>query len=320
MKKILICGATGFIGRNMAELFASFPSNEVHAVWHKRPPFKIDNVTWHQGDLRNPKDVEQLSLGMDVIIQAAATTSGSKDIITQPHIHVTDNAVMNSLLLRAAFDHDVKHFVFFSCTVMYPSSEKALSEDDFDASEKLHHNYFGIGWTKVYVEKMCEFFSRMGRTKHTVIRHSNIYGPHDKYDLEQSHVFGATITKVMNADEKIVVWGTGDEERDLLHVDDLVRFVESAIEKQKTNHEVFTCGLGKAVTVRKLVDTIVRFSGKSLKIEHDLSQPSIKTSLFLNCSKAREMLDWKPYIDLEEGVQQTLTWYRKNMMDNKQPE
>ena len=233
MKKILICGATGFIGRNLTEKFSGQEDVEVHAVWHNRKAFECEHVIWHQGDLRNTEDVERLVKGMDIVIQAAATTSGSKDIVNRPYIHVTDNAVMNSLLLRAAYDHSVSNFVFFSCTVMYNSSESALKESDFNAGQELHPRYQGVGWTKVYVEKMCDFFSKLGRTKHTIIRHSNIYGPYDKYDLERSHVFGATITKVMTAKEKIAVWGTGEEERDLLHVDDLTDFVEKSIEFQE---------------------------------------------------------------------------------------
>ena len=314
MKKVLICGATGFIGRNLTESFALKQEYEVHAGWHQRPPLEIDNVTWHQGDLRNPQDVQRLVTGMDVIIQAAATTSGSKDTVNQPYIHVTDNAVMNSLLLRAAFGCNVEHFIFFSCTVIYQSSEKALSEDDFDASQELYPRYFGIGWTKLYVEKMCEFFARMGRTKHTVIRHSNIYGPYDKYDLERSHVFGATVTKVMTANEKIVVWGTGEEKRDLLHVEDLVRFVEFSLSKQTTPYELLNCGLGKAISIRKLVEMMVKISGKSLEIEHDLSKPTIKTSLFLDCNKAKHQLGWEPIIDLEEGIRRTLEWYQNNIL------
>ena len=317
MKKVLICGATGFIGRNLTAYFSVQEGYEVYAVWHQRPPFEMANVHWVQGDLRRVEDVERLVAGMDVIIQSAATTSGSKDIVTRPHIHITDNAVMNSLLLRAAFDHQVKHFVFFSCTVMYQSSDIALSETDFNASQALHPRYFGIGWTKVYIEQMCEFFSRLGRTQHTVIRHSNIYGPHDKYDLERSHVFGATITKVMNATDKIVVWGTGEEERDLLHVDDLVRFVDLALANQNSPYELFNCGLGRAISIKKLVETIVRKSGKNIKIENDLSQPTIKTSLFLDCRKAKKHLGWEPTVDLEDGVARTLLWYQEHMMGDK---
>ena len=111
---------------------------------------------------------------------------------------------------------------------------------------------------------MCDFYSRLGRTKHTVLRHSNIYGPYDKYDLERSHVFGATVTKVMTAKDKVVMWGTGEEKRDLLHVKDLCEFVESAIQKQKTNYELFNVGLGEAVAVRDLVQKIIDASGKDL--------------------------------------------------------
>jgi GDP-L-fucose synthase len=133
-KKILICGATGFIGRNLTEQMSRNEEFEVHAVRFMRPAYDYPNVIWHHADLRKPEDIERVMKGMDVLIQAAATTSGSKDIVARPYIHVTDNAVMNSLLFRAAFEHKVKHVVFFSCTVMYQSNPKALTESDFDAN------------------------------------------------------------------------------------------------------------------------------------------------------------------------------------------
>ena len=102
---------------------------------------------------------------------------------------------MNSYLFRAAFEHKVKHVIFFSCTVMYPSSEHALKETDFDANKALYPRYFGVGNTKLYIEKMCEFYAGISDTKFTAIRHSNIYGPHDKFDLERSHVFGEQLQK-----------------------------------------------------------------------------------------------------------------------------
>lgn len=311
--KVLICGATGFIGRNMTEQLSKRSDLDVHAVRFNRPEYHCDNVTWHQADLRNQADIDRVIQGVDIIIQAAATTSGSKDIVTRPYIHVTDNAVMNSLLFRSAFEQKVKHVVFFSCTVMYPSSDKALKESDFDANKALHPRYFGVGNTKLYIEKMCEFYAGICDTKFTAIRHSNIYGAHDKFDLERSHVFGATITKVMTAQDKISVWGTGEEERDLLHVDDLVRFVELAIAKQPEKYRLYNCGLGQAIAIRDLVRKIVDYSGKNLKIEHDLSQPTIKTSLFLDCALAKSELGWTPQVSLDDGIKSTLAWWKDNV-------
>ncbi|MBY0282010.1 MAG: NAD-dependent epimerase/dehydratase family protein [Alphaproteobacteria bacterium] len=313
-KRLLICGATGFIGRNLVEHFTKQPEYEVIGVYHKRSSFEHPNLSWVEADLTNVKDVDRVIDGVDIVVQAAAVTSGSKDIVTRPYIHVTDNAVMNSLLLRSAFEKAVKHFVFFSCTVMYPSSAQALKETDFDANAALYERYFGVGWTKVYTEKMCEFFSKISPMKTTVIRHSNIYGPHDKFDLERSHVFGATVTKVMTeTSDTLNVWGTGEEERDLLYVNDLTRFVQLALEKQASSFGLYNCGIGKAITIKDLVQKIIDYSGKNLKIKHDLSKPTIKTSLFLNCEKASQELDWAPQIGLDEGIKKTLQWWKENI-------
>lgn len=312
-QKILICGATGFIGRNLTEQLSKRAEFDVHAVRMQRPEYACPNVTWHRADLRNADDIARVLDGVDIIIQAAATTSGSKDIVTRPFIHVTDNAVMNSLLFRAAFEHKVKHVIFFSCTVMYASSDKALKETDYDANRPLHPRYFGVANTKLYIEKMCEFYAGISNTKFTAIRHSNIYGAHDKFDLERSHVFGATVTKVMTAKDKISVWGTGEEERDLLHADDLVNFVERAIAKQPEKYRLYNCGLGQAISIKQLVQTIVAESGKTLKIEHDLSQPTIKTSLFLDCALAKQELGWEPKVSLTDGIRRTLAWWQENV-------
>ena len=272
----------------------------------------MPNVTWHQADLRDVAAVNALVPGMDVIIQAAATTSGSKDIVATPYIHVTDNAVMNSLLLRACYDHKVGQFVFFSCSVMYQPRETPWREEEWNAAQEMHLNYFGIGWTKVYIEKMCEFFSRLGVTKHTVIRHTNVYGPHDKFDLERSHVFGATVTKAMTSTTgSIVVWGSGDEARDLLYVDDLVRFVELSIEKQATPYEMLHASAGRAVRVKDLVATIVAASGRALRIDHDAAGPTIKTSFALDNRRASEVLGWKPAVSLDEGTRRTVEWWKQ---------
>lgn len=315
MKKILICGATGFIGRNLLDYYYKQNKYQIRAVYHNRPAIEgYDGVEWVKADLRNPETVKQVLQDVDIVLQFAATTSGAKDIMTRPYIHVTDNAVMNSLLLRECYEQSIEHFVFPSCTVMYQPSPSALAESDFNGNDELFPTYFGVGNTKIYVEKMCEFFSRLGRTKHTVMRHSNMYGPYDKYDLERSHMFGATITKVMTStDGKINVWGTGEEARDLLYVEDLVKFVDCAIEKQKNSYELFNVGVGKAVPVKDVVNKIITHSGKNLEIVHDLSKPTIPTSLFLDCTKAKEKLGWEAETDLDTGIIKTLNWYKENI-------
>ncbi len=313
-KKVLICGATGFIGRNIAESLSQKDEFEVYGTYLKSEPLNNPKIKMIKADLTNQGDVDKAVNGMDLIIQAAATTSGAKDIITRPYIHVTDNAVMNSLIFRSAYEHKAGQVVFFSCTVMYQPSDIPVKETDFDANKEIFKSYFGVGWTKVYIEKMCEFYSRIGDTKYTVIRHSNIYGPYDKYDLEKSHVFGATVTKVMtNQDGKIMVWGSGEEERDLLYVSDLADFVGLAIAKQENKFELYNVGYGSSIPVAELVKKIISHSGKDVKIEYDLTKPTIKTKLCLDITKAKNSLGWAPKVSLDEGIEKTIDWYKANL-------
>jgi len=310
-QRVLICGATGFIGRNLVEALSRRADLEVHAVRFARQGYELPGIVWHQADLRDAASVGALLKGMDIVVQAAATTSGARDIVATPYIHVTDNAVMNSLLLRACYDLKVRHFLFFSCSVMYQPRETPWREEEWDAAQELHVNYFGIGWTKLYIEKMCEFFSRLGVTRHTVIRHTNVFGPHDKFDLERSHVFGATVTKAMTSKNGVIkVWGTGEEARDLIYIDDLVRFVELSIDRQRSPYEMLHVSAGQALQVKELVARIVRASRRDLRIEHDPAGPTIRTSFALDNRRAKELFGWEPRVALDDGVQRTVDWWR----------
>lgn len=314
-KIVLVCGATGFIGRNVAEYFTQQESVEVRGIFHKRPQYENPKINWIQADLTQIEDVERVMKNVDVVIQAASVTSGVKDVFSRPSIHITDNAIMNSLMLRAASENNIGHFIFFSCSVMYPSSDRPLKEEDFNAETVMHSKNFGSGWNKVYLEKMCEFFSTQSSTRFTAIRHSNVFGPYDKFDLEKSHVFGATLTKVMQASSpgKIIAWGEGKEERDLLYISDLIEFVRLALEKQKEQFLMCNVGQGKSISIKEIIRKIIQVSKKDISIEFDKSKPSIDTKVALDSTLAKQRLGWEPSVTLEEGIQKTLDWYKANV-------
>ena len=307
--KIMILGATGFIGSNLALYFSK--KFKIKATYNLKIPFKNRNIKWFKCDLTNSQQLNSLFENIDIVINAAAITSGANDIINRPHIHVTENSVMNVNILREIFlNKKVKHFIFFSCTILYPSSMKKQNEKKFNY--KIIDNYFGAGWTKVYIEKICEFYSRISDTKFTIIRHSNIYGPHDKFDLKKSHVLGATITKVMTAKKEIEVWGKGDETRDFLYVSDLVNLISLIIKKQKSKFKIYNCGSDKGIKITDLVKLIIDISNKRIKIKKNKSAPSINFNLILDSTKARKELGWKPKVNLRVGIRKTIFWWKKN--------
>ena len=312
-KKILICGASGFIGYNLLETLSARNDFEVTGTYLTNRYRRIDpkDKRLIKVDLTDKKQVDSVTQGFDVVIQAAANTTGAKDAIERPYIHVVDNVIMNSLLFKSAHDNHVKQAVFYSCTVAYPSSQRRWKENELDLNHEFG-KYFGAGWMKIYTEKQCEFYSRLGRTKYTAIRHSNMYGPYDRFDLERSHVCAATITKVMQAKDKVTVWGEGKEERDLLYIDDLVRLTELVIDKQNYNFEVFNAGSEEVVSVKELVEKVIKISGKKLGIVYDKNGPSIGTKIRVNTDKAQKKFKWKPKVKLNEGLNKTIAWYKKN--------
>jgi nucleoside-diphosphate-sugar epimerase len=109
----------------------------------------------------------------------------------------------------------------------------------------------------------------------------------------------------------ITVWGTGEEARDLIHVDDLVRFVELSVDRQVAPYEMMHVSAGSSIQIKDLVAKIIAASGRQLRIEHDLAGPTIKTSFALDHSRATEKLGWRPQVSLDEGIRRTVQWWKQ---------
>jgi len=313
MSTVLVCGGSGFIGQNIIAHLLKNTTQRLKAThFHSPIPIHLQNqekLHWVRCDLTDKQSVKAILSDVEIVIQAAATTSGASDIVSRPAIHVTDNAVMNSLLVRAAAEMDVRHFIFFSCSVMYPSRDIPWKEEEWNPSLPTPKKYYGAASTKIYIENILNFFSQNSDMKTTAIRHSNVYGPHDKFDLIRSHVFGATVTKVLTAKKTIEVWGDGSERRDLVYVDDLCHLVRDIITKQQTKFEIYHCGSGSPIAVSDLVRKIIDSSGKSVGISYNESRPSIKVSVALDFSKTRNDLGWEPLTSLSTGIEHTIQWW-----------
>ena len=266
-------------------------------------------------DLRNESEVIELfdKNHFDVVLQAAATTTGAKDVVERPYVHVTDNTVMNAWIFREAMRTKVGHLLFPSCTVMYQPKEVPQSELDWSPLDEMYPAYFGVGNMKVFCENMCDFYSRIGETKFTAFRHSNVYGPYDKFDLDKCHVVPAFVNKVINAKDTLEIWGKGQASRDIIYIDDLVDFIEKCIDKQEDNYELYNCGAGEAYPILELAKTIMNLNNKDLQFKFDLTKPDIPTTVILDCSKAKEQLGWSPRTDVIEGLKRTSEWYIKNV-------
>lgn len=315
MKNILVLGGTGFIGRNLVEFFSKKLGWNVTATFFTKEPFELDLIKWIQADLTKKSDVDKVfsnEIEYDIVVQAAASTSGIMDTFNRPDFHVTDNVVMNALILREVNRLKIKHLIFLSCTTMLQSSLEPQDENAFTGNIDPIEKYYGVGWTKVYVEKLCKFYSSIGSTKFSIIRHSNVYGPWDRFQLHNSHVCGSTITKVLTSSDQIEVWGTGEEKRDLLYIEDLVELIVKIIELQESNYCLVNAGGENLISITDLTKLIIKLSQKSISIIYDSSKPTVNFSVTLNNNLAKEQFDWTPNTSIEEGLVKTICFWRNN--------
>lgn len=311
---IIVCGGNGFIGTNILKELVKKKNYNVFATYHKKYK-NIKKVKWIKTNLLNKKKVNKILKNKDIVIQAAAITTGSKDVIKKPFIHVTDNVIMNTLLLRSAYENHVKHFIFLSCTVMYNSSNAFHSEKSRNLINEKS-NYFGVGHMKMYIEKQCLFYSKLKRTKFSILRHSNIFGPYDKFNENTSHVLPNFINKSLKSKKKFLIWGNGKSIRDFLFIEDLINCINVLIKKQKSKFEIFNVGSKEPISITELAKTILRVSNQKKIIEYIQNDYTIENKIKIDTKKIKS-LGWKPNYSLEEGIEKTINWYKKNIYNEK---
>jgi GDP-L-fucose synthase len=289
----------------------------VRATIHKTDPVVRDQrIEYVRCDLLSMKDCRKAVADMDYVFMCAANTSGAAVIAATPLVHVTPNIIMNAQLLEAAYGAKVRKCVFLSSNAAYPpSGDRPVSEEEmFDADP--YDIYFGVAWMKRYTEVLCRMYSQKLKTTMPaiVVRPSNIYGPFDDFEPATSHVMAATIRKVAERQDPLRVWGTGDDVRDLIYIDDFIDALILAAEKLET-YDPVNIGLGKGYSIKELLRILMEIEGLTdLNITYDASKPSMIPIRLLDVSKAERLLGFSAKTDVREGMARTIAWYRENIL------
>jgi GDP-L-fucose synthase len=307
--KILILGATGFVGRNLVErLYNEGYTNLRNHGFNRKLEGFGESV---QGDLRDEEFVNKIMEGVDVVFHCAASTSNAVDTIYSPLLHVTPNVIINALTLEKAYKNNIKKFIFLSSSTIYPESgERAVLETD-NIYESIYKTYYPVGWMKRYAEVLCKMYSEIliNPMQTVIVRPANLYGPHDKYDLDKCHVTPASIIKVATRLNPIPVWGDGTEIRDLLYVEDFVEALQLIMEKEE-NHEIYNVGSNCGYSVNHVIDVLKEIEGLDSPIEYvNNKAPMIPTRL-IDSFKVYDKLGWSAKTTIYEGLEKTLNWYK----------
>ncbi len=310
---VLIAGGAGFIGTNLIKRLLPRGAN-IRATIHKKPPvIKDDRIEYIKCDLTKEEDCRRVVKGMDYVFMCAANTSGAAVMAKTPMVHVTPNVLMNTLLLEAAYEANVKKFLFLSSNVVYPNKGHAMKEEDMAPGDLFEKYYFG-GWMKQFSEALCEMYGkRLKKTMTTiVIRPANIYGPYDDFDWETSHALPALMRKVIERHDPIEIWGDGKDIKDFIFIDDFVDGVLKAMEKVN-NFDVINLGSGTQSSLRQAVQIMLdKDDYTDANIMYNADKPTMIPKRMLDVSKAKKVLGFEAKTTLDEGIKKTIEWYRAN--------
>lgn len=314
-KKVTVTGSNGLVGQNLVNRLAEAGAN-VRAVWHKtQPHFEHSNVELVKADLMCPDACQHVVDGADFVVVASAVTFGSKVLTGQPLAFLTPNLIMNSQLMEAGYRAQVKKMLFYSSTTGYPVQDTPVKEEDFFRDDPFW-KYMPVGWMKRMTETVCRIYSQCPAVKPNmpclVIRPSNLVGPYDKFDPNNSHVLPAMIRKVAERQAPIEVWGDGSETRDIIYIDDFIDATMLALEKLNT-YEPINVGMGKGYTVKELLNIVCEVDGyKNPELRFDPSKPTTIPFRLVDISKAKSLLGWEPKHDIYETVRKTLHWFKNH--------
>lgn len=313
-KTFLIAGGTGFLGSSLARRLLSQGARVRATCFQRQPAFEHPDLEWVKADLRLPADCARVVAGVDYVMMCAANTAGAAVMVQTPLVHVTPNVVMNAHLLEAAYEAKVKKFLFISSGAAYPDlgEEHRLQEQDMFRGDPPEV-YFPVGWMKRYTEILCRTYAEKIRTPMptVIIRPSNVYGPGDKFDFDRSHVTAAQIRRVIERHAPIQVWGTGEDVRDLIYIEDFLDGLMAAFTHTET-HLAVNIASGNAYSVKEIVQTAIAVDGYTdAEVIFDPSKPRTIGKRLFDVSLAREKLGFSARVSLSEGFGKTIAWYRE---------
>lgn len=308
-KRILVTGATGLIGSHVVEELARRGARVVATLHEKAPVIDDSRVKYRTVDLTQMKGCEAAVAGCEMVVHAAANTSGSMVMRTNPVAHVTANLLVNSQLFEACARAGVRRFAEVSSTTVYPDVDHPLREEEaFD--DDPHPTYFGVGWMKRYTEKLAAFYQQQYALEVAIVRPTNVYGPRDKFDFETSHVLPALIRRAIEGADPYEVWGDGSAVRDFLYVTDMTDALLAALE-HAADGDPINLGSGRPVTIRESVDLILKLVGREgARVVYDPSKPTAIPKRTVDLSKARQRLGFEAKVSFEDGLARTIAWYR----------
>lgn len=250
----------------------------------------------------------------DYVFVAAARVGGIHANNTYRADFLYQNLMIECNTIHAAYEHHVKKLLFLGSTCIYPKMAPQPLKEEYLLSGYLEETNEPYAIAKIAGIKLCESYKRQYGCNFISAMPTNLYGPNDNYNLNNSHVLPALIRKFheakMNHVPEVVMWGTGSPYREFLHADDLADALFFLMENYEGETFV-NCGSGVEITIKDLALLVKEIVGYEGAIVHDTSKPDGTPRKLTDVSKIHA-LGWKHKIDLRHGIEQVYKEFSEN--------
>lgn len=300
MSNVFVAGHNGLVGSAICRRLAS---DGVDVLTANRSEMDLTDQAavdaWF-----SENDVEQVYL-------AAAKVGGIHANDTYPAEFLHDNLVIQTNIIHAAWKSGVQKLLFLGSSCIYPKLAPQPMPEDSLLTGPLESTNEWYAIAKIAGIKMCQAYRKQYGFDAISAMPTNLYGPGDNFDLENSHVLPALMRKFHEAKEAnasaVTVWGTGSPRREFLHVDDLAGACVYLMQNYSAP-EIVNVGWGKDISIAELAEMMGAVIGFKGALEFDKSKPDGTPRKLLDTSRLSK-LGWTPSISLQDGIRETYTWY-----------
>jgi GDP-L-fucose synthase len=304
-RRVCVTGGAGFLGRNIVRKLQQRGAKDVFVPL-------IDEY-----DLTQAEAIDRMldRSTPDLIIHLAAQVGGIGANRARPAEFFYNNLMMGATLMHRAWQRGVAKFVAIGTICAYPKFTPVpfREEDLWNGYPEETNAPYGLAKKMLLVQ--AQAYRQQYGYNAIFLLPVNLYGPEDNFNPASSHVIPALIRKCLEAQEagadEVVVWGDGSPTREFLYVEDAAEGILLASERFDGAQPV-NLGSGNEISIKNLLETIVRLTGYSGRVVWDTSMPNGQPRRGLDTSRAEQYFGFKAHMSFEEGLRRTVEWYRHN--------
>ncbi|NGM86011.1 GDP-L-fucose synthase [Parapusillimonas sp. SGNA-6] len=263
---------------------------------------------------------------IDQVYLAAAKVGGIHANNSYPAEFIYENLMVEANVVHAAHNGDVQKLLFLGSSCIYPKYAEQPMKEEALLTGILEPTNEPYAIAKIAGIKLCESYNRQYGRDYRSVMPTNLYGPHDNFHPQNSHVIPGLLRRfhdaVKNNDDEVVIWGSGKPMREFLHVDDMAAACVYIMELDKAVYEKHTepmlshinVGTGIDCTIRELAETIAKVAGFKGRLSFDSTKPDGTPRKLMDVTRLND-LGWKASIDLEEGLRSAYQWFLENQQN-----